>query len=775
MPIPPPPPPPPPPSTNSNVAAIISNINSNSNIPGRSRQPPPPPPPPSSTTNSTSPTTTTSSFSSISSTSSSQVNSNSNSPLRNSTFPLRSSSAFSTSPTSFKTPPPSHPAPTIPSSNLPPPPPGPAPVPPAKPARTSSQNYSRSIISANLSSSISNFSPPSYSAPLPPSHSAPLPPSFSPPLSPSSSIPLPPSFSAPLPPSSSPSSSPKKGDENENEEDNNNNNNEIESTDEEKKSLKEIYLEKRFYIIQEMITTEETYLLKLESLINNVILPLKSLKILEQNDFDDQFLSIINIYDIHKKFSFSDTSSRNLTFVNLIDELIKNLDIYSNYLAYFDPNMTRRGHLLTYNKKFAEFIENLNKNPPKYYDNLESLMIQPVQRIPRYRLLIQELLKYTPKDHPDYEVASDALEKVMKLAKYYNEAVRKRENKTKLMSIMMSLDSSNRVDLLENSDNRWVLKEGVILRQCRRKHKEFFFWLLSDQLLYGEKNPLGGYSLNRQIPFERCAVRDPFVKKNNESSPTAASLPSNEDNNTLTSTNNGIDNDEFDLIFESTIKSFRLRFSNKQEKAQWKYAMTKALENFRKIKLKQKDSEGGDGQENDEHVENLDGIGTSYFQVDDIVIGEEDMSLAPLWKPDSESPYCDLCSSQFSLISRRHHCRNCGKLVCQPCSSRRFYLSHVDIKKAVRVCDPCFETLSTSSTSNKVDENESDQYESSSSVVDDFNNKLSINTSSPSSSSTSPIPPTRKLSLFRGIATFLTNTTPTNSNPSTQTDFNNNN
>lgn len=28
----------------------------------------------------------------------------------------------------------------------------------------------------------------------------------------------------------------------------------------------------------------------------------------------------------------------------------------------------------------------------------------PVQRIPRYKLLLTELLKHTPEDHPDYEV-----------------------------------------------------------------------------------------------------------------------------------------------------------------------------------------------------------------------------------------------------------------------------------------------------------------------------------------------------------------------------------
>ena len=34
---------------------------------------------------------------------------------------------------------------------------------------------------------------------------------------------------------------------------------------------------------------------------------------------------------------------------------------------------------------------------------LENLLIMPVQRLPRYNLLLRDLLKQTKDDHPDYE------------------------------------------------------------------------------------------------------------------------------------------------------------------------------------------------------------------------------------------------------------------------------------------------------------------------------------------------------------------------------------
>lgn len=37
-------------------------------------------------------------------------------------------------------------------------------------------------------------------------------------------------------------------------------------------------------------------------------------------------------------------------------------------------------------------------------DPLDSYLIRPVQRIPRYILLLTDIIKHTPKTHPDYNV-----------------------------------------------------------------------------------------------------------------------------------------------------------------------------------------------------------------------------------------------------------------------------------------------------------------------------------------------------------------------------------
>ena len=61
----------------------------------------------------------------------------------------------------------------------------------------------------------------------------------------------------------------------------------------------------------------------------------------------------------------------------------------------------------------------------------------------------------------------------------------------------------------------------------------------------------------------------------------------------------------------------------------------------------------------------------------------------PSWQPDEECDSCPKCANDFSLLNRRHHCRNCGSLVCGDCSRHTSPLPHYLIAEAVRVCTEC--------------------------------------------------------------------------------------
>lgn len=83
--------------------------------------------------------------------------------------------------------------------------------------------------------------------------------------------------------------------------------------------------------------------------------------------------------------------------------------------------------------------------------------------------------------------------------------------------------------------------------------------------------------------------------------------------------------------------------------------------------------------------------------------------IAPVWTPDSDCTQCELCAVQFTVIQRRHHCRNCGAVVCDSCSKKRFLVAHINQNKESRVCDPCYVDLTETRTDNAEESNREHQ------------------------------------------------------------------
>jgi len=62
------------------------------------------------------------------------------------------------------------------------------------------------------------------------------------------------------------------------------------------------------------------------------------------------------------------------------------------------------------------------------------------------------------------------------------------------------------------------------------------------------------------------------------------------------------------------------------------------------------------------------------------------------WQPDNTTPECMHCSKKFTLIVRKHHCRNCGQIFCDQCTPHRMRLPDKGMKEPVRVCVVCADT-----------------------------------------------------------------------------------
>lgn len=65
---------------------------------------------------------------------------------------------------------------------------------------------------------------------------------------------------------------------------------------------------------------------------------------------------------------------------------------------------------------------------------------------------------------------------------------------------------------------------------------------------------------------------------------------------------------------------------------------------------------------------------------------------APIWIPDAVSSVCMACNTSLHFFRRRHHCRNCGKIMCKACLSHRIVLKHISERLSM-VCDKCYEEI----------------------------------------------------------------------------------
>ena len=66
------------------------------------------------------------------------------------------------------------------------------------------------------------------------------------------------------------------------------------------------------------------------------------------------------------------------------------------------------------------------------------------------------------------------------------------------------------------------------------------------------------------------------------------------------------------------------------------------------------------------------------------------------WEPNAASPSCRVCNAYFSLVRWRHHCRGCGRLVCNGCSKARATRCEISqnsyfpaVRAGDRLCTEC--------------------------------------------------------------------------------------
>jgi hypothetical protein len=156
--------------------------------------------------------------------------------------------------------------------------------------------------------------------------------------------------------------------------------------------------------------------------------------------------------------------------------------------------------------KFSTFITSCESNQLCKGQTLASFLIAPVQRVPRYRLLLEELRRRTPPDHPGQKDLFSAIEQSNQAALHVNQTIKDREMREKLMELERKFVS--KIDLRETLQPRWLIREGLLQRLTRRGATTYYFHLFNDLLLYSE-DTVKGYKLHRRVALaDRFSVSE---------------------------------------------------------------------------------------------------------------------------------------------------------------------------------------------------------------------------------------------------------------------------
>lgn len=273
----------------------------------------------------------------------------------------------------------------------------------------------------------------------------------------------------------------------------------------------ETKLDMRKKLVEEIMSTEKTFIAALEELTGGILaklvsiaaefgtasdLPEKELNVLfSTGGIIIQYSRLLLEMLEPRVMSWSVTTCIGDIFLQLGDFM----KIYTQYVKEYEPFVNKFQLARNKNKILRDQLAELTRSGSTAFLSFESKLIVPVQRIPRYQLLLRDLIKHTPEEHPDRQQLEQALDKIEEIGAYVNERQRHYEGLNKVLELQdrfgKQLTDNTGLNEFVRSHRR-VVREGMIkyLRKEKEKTKvlDASMYLLNDVFLIGGAKSLGG-------------------------------------------------------------------------------------------------------------------------------------------------------------------------------------------------------------------------------------------------------------------------------------------
>lgn len=254
-------------------------------------------------------------------------------------------------------------------------------------------------------------------------------------------------------------------------------------------------LSKRLKVVRELEQTESRYISSMRLLVKLFIEPLEARvtegrPIIEPQIVLDIFSCIRELLELHEAFlQRLVTRLGNLSAfrANTIADIFllhtKFLLLYPFYVNNFTVASATLKKVKANNPEFAEFVRQRERRSEMKLQDVESLLLMPVQRIPQYTLLLQDLLKQCKPKTSLHADLSLALQHLRDCLSHINEQKRDAENAAQLEVRLKHFVYRSKKDALPQSRKRRLLGEGPVTFYQKSKGKKLWLFVLSDALV----------------------------------------------------------------------------------------------------------------------------------------------------------------------------------------------------------------------------------------------------------------------------------------------------
>jgi len=386
---------------------------------------------------------------------------------------------------------------------------------------------------------------------------------------------------------------------------------------------------------------------------------------------------------------------------------------YSVYAASYASAVFLLEHEIQTNTELCEFRHDVVSTQGTSPHRLNNLLVTPVQRVPRYLLLLKELKKNTHPTHQDFPLLEDAINAITLTADLIDKNIGEGEARSKVLEIQTRFQ--DKVELVTRS--RRFVRRGELQKLSRFGDlKLCHFFLFSDLLVWCQGPKDGPYVKPRQVSirgiedaklltkeqvkeFDRQtrAARaagaaekswsSRYMKETDVVAATSKRILETlgrarsmlakgiisdseyrkmaELNFRLVESESG-EPEKHSFIIYGKERSFWVCAPTRQEKIEWMLDVRQVLRELQKTTR------------------------AIFSHNDDklmAVLESNDDQLSPVFTPNHFSNVCSICIREFGVMqgTRRHHCRACGALVCAGCSRGRQKIHG----KMQRVCNLC--------------------------------------------------------------------------------------